>query len=118
MSTERRKFHRVLFDAPAKINRQDDLIAKVIDISLNGVLLHKPECWQPSIGERVEVTVLLDQSESNTISMQAEVAHQEKDQIGLRCQDIDMESISHLRRLIELNLDDPKLLERELESLG
>jgi hypothetical protein len=29
-----------------------------------------------------------------------------------------MESIGHLRRLVELNLGDSNLLERELENLG
>ncbi|HXK57002.1 MAG TPA: PilZ domain-containing protein, partial [Gammaproteobacteria bacterium] len=38
--------------------------------------------------------------------------------LGLRCVSIDMESIGHLRRLVELNLGDAELLHRDLESLG
>jgi len=33
-------------------------------------------------------------------------------------QHIDLDSISHLRRLVELNLGDEALLERELAALG
>jgi hypothetical protein len=50
--------------------------------------------------------------------MDVEVAHQENDEMGLNCKDIDVDSITHLRRLVELNLGDPKLLERELSALG
>jgi hypothetical protein len=118
MSKERRKFHRILFDAPVVIKQQTELNSTLIDISLNGALLHKPENWQAAMGEPVEMTVVLDHEASSTITMRAEVAHLDGDKIGLRCRDIDMESISHLRRLVELNLGDPELLERELESLG
>jgi hypothetical protein len=38
--------------------------------------------------------------------------------VGLHCRHIDIESLAHLRRLIELNLGDPALLERELAALG
>jgi len=34
------------------------------------------------------------------------------------CQRIDMDSITHLRRLIELNAGDPGLLQREPAQLG
>ena len=46
------------------------------------------------------------------------VAHEENKELGLKCKDIDVDSITHLRRLIELNLGDPDLLERELSALG
>jgi hypothetical protein len=40
------------------------------------------------------------------------------DLLGFVCRHIDLESISHLRRLVELNLGDESLLERELAALG
>ena len=36
---------------------------------------------------------------------------------GLICRNLDIDSATHLRRLVELNLGDPKLLERELSAL-
>jgi hypothetical protein len=38
--------------------------------------------------------------------------------LGFVCRHIDLDSISHLRRLVELNLGDEQLLERELAALG
>jgi hypothetical protein len=46
-----------------------------------------------------------------------EVAHVEGEHVGLLCRSIDIESITHLRRLLEINLGDAKLLERELKAL-
>ena len=51
------------------------------------------------------------------IQMQMRVVHERDNQLGLACQHIDVESISHLRRLLELNLGDASLLDRELERL-
>ena len=41
-----------------------------------------------------------------------------QDHLGFVCRHIDLDSISHLRRLVELNLGDESLLERELAALG
>ena len=51
--------------------------------------------------------------------MEVSVAHIEESRIGFYCQHIDIDSISHLHRLVELNLGNEKLLEREMsEMLG
>ncbi len=116
--TERRRFHRILFDAPARVSDgQRDFITKLVDISLNGALLVKPDEWSISLGMPVVLTILLDDNKSR-IRMDMETAHQTSDSIGLKCRTIDLESISHLRRLVELNLGDSTLLERDLEALG
>jgi hypothetical protein len=115
---ERRRFHRILFDAPVRISNDsnDEAITSLIDISLNGALLIRPDNWQGNPGQLVELTVLLDDAESR-ILMEAQVTHLDADTMGLRCNNIDMESIGHLRRLVELNLGDAQLLERDLDAL-
>ncbi|MCG8429185.1 MAG: PilZ domain-containing protein [Chromatiales bacterium] len=118
MTTERRKFHRILFDAPVMINQQSELQSTVVDISLNGVLIQTIEEWQCKPGDAAEISIFLDAEQATTITMRVNVAHIDNGRVGLRCKDIDMESIAHLRRLVELNLGDAELLERELEALG
>lgn len=49
--------------------------------------------------------------------MQVELTHEAKGQLGFVCTNIDLDSIKHLRRLIELNLGDQEELERELGAL-
>jgi hypothetical protein len=118
-SENRRRFQRVLFDADTRIEGDSGGIsAKLIDISLNGALIERPKHWSAATGEKVTISITLDQEEAFSILMQAEVAHTEEDRIGLHCEHIDMDSITNLRRLLELNLGDPVFLERELAALG
>ena len=49
--------------------------------------------------------------------MTAQVVHQTLEQLHLSCVNIDIDSISHLRRLIELNIGDATAAERELSEL-
>ncbi|MCB1858266.1 MAG: PilZ domain-containing protein [Gammaproteobacteria bacterium] len=116
--SDRRKFQRILFDSPVKVSDgTTEFISTLLDISLNGAFLIKPEEWQIGNDSPVVLTVLLEDGNTK-IRMDARVAHQQHDTLGFRCERIDMDSISHLRRLVELNTDDPELLERELENLG
>lgn len=118
MITEQRRFHRILFDAPVRIREGDnEYITTLVDISLSGALVIRPEIWSLERGDTVQLIVLLDDSKAR-IHMQTTVAHHGEDTIGLRCTRIDMESIGHLRRLVELNLGDQTLLERDLQALG
>jgi hypothetical protein len=114
----RRRFHRILFDAPAVIRREDNSYdTSLIDISLKGALVCEPKQWAGTIGDAVELEIHLGE-EAPHITMQGTITHIEETHMGIRCDQIDMESISHLRRLAELNLGDAKLVERELEALG
>jgi hypothetical protein len=49
--------------------------------------------------------------------MQASVANITDQLVGFECQAIDLDSITHLKRLVELNLGDEGLLHRELITL-
>ena len=51
------------------------------------------------------------------INMEIKVVHGEGRYAGLHCLAIDIDSVTHLRRLVELNLGDPALLDRELSAL-
>jgi hypothetical protein len=115
---ERRRFHRILFDAPALLRQGGRAYrTHLVDLSLKGALLGTPPDWTADAAGDAEIEIPLDEAGSR-ICMQCEVAHQESGHLGLRCRQIDMDSITHLRRLVELNLGDAALLERELEALG
>ncbi|MFG5410056.1 hypothetical protein ABXN37_20595 [Piscinibacter sakaiensis] len=49
--------------------------------------------------------------------MAVSVRHAEDGEIGLACTGLDLDSATHLRRLIALNLGDPALAERDLQAL-
>jgi len=115
---DRRRFHRILFDAPVTIvNQGRQSAANLVDISLKGALISLPESTEKEFSGDTGLRIQLD-DERCCIEMQGEVVHHEPGKIGFQCRHIDMESIGHLRRLVELNLGDSELLERELEALG
>ncbi|MBC7183294.1 MAG: PilZ domain-containing protein, partial [Marinobacter sp.] len=51
------------------------------------------------------------------IVMAVELRHIEPHRLGFKCQYIDLDSATHLKRLVELNLGDQALLEREFAHL-
>ncbi len=117
MIRERRRFTRIPFRAPGTLETGGERWStRVLDLSLNGALVTRPETLDPVPGTPCRLEVVLE--DSSRIRMDAEVAHVEGGRVGLRRTHIDIESVTHLRRLVELNLGDPALLERELHELG
>ncbi len=86
------------------------------DLSLKGALLRLPRADAVAVGDPCLLNISLMQMEVG-IAMAGEVAHVEGEHVGLLCRSIDIESITHLRRLLEINLGDAALLERELKAL-
>lgn len=115
-----RKFSRLPFNTESGLSfhgEEGTHSTHLIDISLKGALVDLPAGRPVSIMERVRLQVRLPGSDV-TITMDGEVAHVEQGHLGMNCVSIDMESMIHLRSLMELNLGDPGLLERELFDLG
>jgi len=112
-----RRFSRIPFDVNATLeNEQRRWETSLLDISLHGALVKVPASFDSPPAQSYRLTVHLEGGPD--VCMDVEVAHQEDERVGLNCKDIDVDSISHLRRLVELNLGDPQLLERELSALG
>ncbi len=114
---EQRDFSRVHFEVGATLHLgEEHWDTQLSDISLHGALIQRPADWEPQTGTLYRLDIQLNPDV--TISMDVHVAHSSDDLIGLTCDDIDVDSITHLRRLVELNLGDAELVERELSALG
>ena len=114
---ERRQYSRIAFRSPAQLVwSAGTLDVVIIDISLKGALIRLPADAALPDGAICQLHLELAAT-SDQISMEARVTHVEKGNAGLLCQVIDLDSVTHLRRLVELNLGDPRLLERELSAL-
>ncbi|WP_438970198.1 PilZ domain-containing protein [Methylophaga sp.] len=119
MTPEKRRFSRIPFDAKAHINTEDGdlfLNCQVFDVSLNGLLIEKPGQWAAEMHQPCRVDLLLEDGEI-VIEMNAQIAHLDSDSVGFECERIDLDSITHLKRLVELNLGDDGILHRELATL-
>jgi hypothetical protein len=115
---ERRRFTRVPFASAARLEGPDGVHdVHVIDLSLNGVLVAPADGSalpdQANAAYRLRLTL----SSSADISMDLRLAHIQLGYAGFVCERIDIDSLTHLRRLFELNLADPALLQRELNAL-
>ncbi|HEY7886532.1 MAG TPA: PilZ domain-containing protein [Cellvibrionaceae bacterium] len=113
---ERRRFQRLEFNVRVELAQSGlHWHAWLVDISLKGLLIRGllPEDFDALAPVHAEV-ILSDQT---SIAMTTAVAHQSATATGLACLSIDLDSIRHLRRMMELNLGDAKAAERELSEL-
>jgi hypothetical protein len=112
----RRRFKRIAFDARTELSQGQFIWpVKLIDLSLKGLLIERPEPW---LGDREQdFFVNIHLSDDVDIEMDVHLAHEDHGQLGFVCRHINLESIQRLRRLIEFNLGDPQELERELGAL-
>ena len=113
-NTEKRRFSRIAFDSPVVLNfNNKSWESTLIDISLRGVLIARPDDWDETINGIFEMKIFLNGNDSR-IDIGVKQAHCINDRIGFSCEQIDLQSAATLRRLIELNLADEALLDREI----
>lgn len=115
-SPARRQFSRIAFDTGVVLQTATGKHAcKLVDISLKGALVERVTPWGERAGEPCSLVVQLADDEA--IRMTGEIAHVEGGRLGLHCRDIDLDSITSLRRLVELNLGDEAALNREISAM-
>ncbi|WP_455198691.1 PilZ domain-containing protein [Kaarinaea lacus] len=114
----KRRFSRIAFDTKINlVSAERTWASQLVDISLKGMLATLPQNWNGKVGDHYLAEILLGDQET-VIRMEVSVTHISKQNAGFHCELIDLDSISHLRRLIELNIGDESILNRELSELG
>lgn len=113
---ERRHFWRAHFRGEASLELEDrTLPCRLDDISLKGALLEMDTTARVTTGGVARLQ--LELASGSAISMQVTIVHVDGAQVGVRCDSIDIDSLTHLRRMIELNAGDTKVFERDLSAL-
>jgi len=117
MTDERRNFARFEFQGHATLRSDDDTEGRchLLNASLRGVQLSHPDNIAVRQGSIYQLDIPL--AEMTTISMSIRAVRVDDDSIGARWERIDVDSLTHLRRLVELNLGDPAELDDELARL-
>lgn len=117
MSINRRKFSRISFRCDANLFLPDGQhVVEVLDLSLKGALIHPNAPLFVTVGTHGTLKIHLDVA-GTTIRMETTVVHHMANYYGLACREIDLDSMTNLRRLVELNLGDEALAEREFSML-
>mgnify|MGYP003953912375 CR=1 FL=1 len=113
----RRRFTRVPFHTQVTLACEGSPRECVlIDISLNGALVEDGTALDVPPGTPCALAVHLG-DRAHMIRMAGVVAHATEGRLGIQCREIGLESITNLRRLVELNAGDESLLERDLAAL-
>jgi hypothetical protein len=113
---DRRRFKRISFDAKTELTQGDKSWAvHLIDLSLKGLLIERPSPW---LGNRAKPFIVdIHLNVDIDVQMEVRLTHDDHNHLGFVCEHIGLDSVTHLRRLIELNLADHDELERELAAL-
>jgi len=114
---DKRRFHRIFYNSDVALHcKSHSLPCKLVDISLKGCLLRFETPWTDPLEDIYTLDLKL--SDEISIKMQLSIAHVIGNNAGFKCEHIDIDSISQLRRLVELNLGDSDMLERDLLALA
>ncbi|RNC71332.1 MAG: PilZ domain-containing protein [Desulfuromonadales bacterium] len=117
MITDKRQFCRIPFVAGSSIAWQEKRQeAELVDVSLKGALLKLDEPLPYQRGDSCTVSIELAHSDI-TIVFDAEIAHLRGASVGVKLTTIDIDSMIHLRNLLELNTADPEQIRKELSFL-
>jgi hypothetical protein len=104
--TEHRRFRRFGFDAEAVLTTSSGCWhGKQVDVSLKGALISMPTCCGVRVGEPCRLELRLGDG-SVVIRMDGDIAHVSGAGVGVSCRLLDLDSVMHLRRLVQLHLAD------------
>jgi hypothetical protein len=114
-TVQRRRYSRIRFRGTAAFQANNgQWPCEVLDLSLRGALIAVD---LPDIATDTPCLLELRLDGETCVRMEGHIAHRYGKQVGIVCEMTDLDSISHLRRLLSLNLGDASLLEREFSVL-
>lgn len=112
---ERRRYHRVVFRATVALKTPErQWFVRIFDLSLKGMLLEEPADWPP---ETQACAVELPLGDEHRIRLSGRLVRRVGGLMGFEWAEIDLDSLIDLRRLLELNLGDEALIDRDLANL-
>ncbi|WP_341503102.1 PilZ domain-containing protein [Gallaecimonas sp. GXIMD4217] len=116
-TAERRRFERIPFEHAATLKLgSEQWPTEVQDLSLKGALVVRPIGWPGQIGQSCKLDIPLGKDEK-AIQMKCIIVGMREDRLHLLVTYQDLDSVSRLKRLVELNLGEAELLERDLGNL-
>jgi PilZ domain-containing protein len=119
MNEEKRRYRRIPFECPVVLTtiRGDVYHGSVTDISIHG-LRAKLDTKDDLEGRAISFRIELSEGDPPfVIEADGEVVRQTADgYVGVYVVKTDIDSLSHLRRLLELNMSEPESAKSELDK--
>ncbi|MCL2875274.1 MAG: PilZ domain-containing protein [Betaproteobacteria bacterium] len=114
-TVQRRRYSRIRFCSSATFQAGlGQWPCEVFDLSLRGALITGAI---PDIVIGTSCLLELRLDDDICVRMEGHVAHHCANHTGIACDVTDLDSVSHLRRLLALNLGDASLIEREFSVM-
>jgi hypothetical protein len=111
-----RQFQRIKFVVKTDVEiNGTSYEATLVDISLKGALVNFPHELHPEKGLPCRLTIHLNESDMK-LPFVGEVIHTHDNLTGIKFTKINIDSMIHLRRLLELNTANPDQVRSELNS--
>lgn len=115
---EKRHFSRIMIESEVELSSGEfKWHSHLVDLSLKGALIECPSQFIPNISAKLHIKIMLP-SHPQEIEFDGTICHIERNNLGVRCDKMDIFSISELRKMLELNLGNEDLLNRELHALA
>ena len=117
---EKRRFKRIFHDASTHLIAEDGSAVQcnLLDISFNGCLISGSK-YTANFQVQDKLTIDIILGEQIGIEVSAHIVFIGKyKQLGFQFDEIDIDSVTSLRKLVELNMGDTSMLERNLLSLS
>lgn len=113
---ERRHFSRLNLSFGAEVDFQGQTYSgEIIDLALKGVLL---ELEHFPAQKNDLCTIRIPLSELVVMTFEGRLIHQEDNRFGFKFEYMDLDSLTHLRKCLEFNADDPDKIAEELFFLA
>ena len=110
----KRRFRRVPFETEVRLSVDGhDRSCRLLDIALQGALLESATPLALPLGIMADIAVPLPGS-AIILSFQAVLVHQQHTHLGFKFLHEDLDTLTHLRTLLELNTGDPDGVRSEL----
>ncbi len=111
-----RQFRRIPFEAEVSLSvDQDKWSAELLDVAMKGAMVGTDTPLPFSLGTKCNLCITLP---GTPISLKflAEMTHFEESRYGFKFISEDLETLTHLRKLIELNTGDTEATRSELSA--
>ncbi len=115
---DRRTFNRIPFAADVKFTFDDELFTgELLDLSLRGALMQPHSSFSIAAGHKGELSFFLASS-AILLCFNVKLMHTHGGNLGYLFLSADIDTMTHLRRLLALNMGDDVPVTQELSFLG
>jgi len=113
---DKRHFKRIAFTADIDVEYNGkNYTAELLDLSLKGILIKPEEKMPVQNNDLVLIKITLPMTDI-ILSFKSELVHRYNNNLGLKFICVDIDTITHLKRLMELNTGDAEKISEEMSA--